>query len=67
MIHKFLRLFVNTFTVNEKHYQLNRDNLTEAIQMHFSKKEKTFSEFFFPFRDSLLNFKYLPTKDDPHR
>ena len=41
------RLFVNTLTVNGKHYLLNRDNLTQAIQMQLSEKQKTFSEFFF--------------------
>ena len=29
--HKILRLFLNTFTVNDKHYLFNRDNLTEPI------------------------------------
>ena len=66
MIHKILRLFVNTLTVNEKHYLLNRDNLTQPIQMQLSQKQKTFSEFFFAFLKSILNFKHLPKKDDPH-
>ena len=65
MIYKILRLFVNTLTVDDKHYLLNRDNLTQPIQMQFSKKEKTFSEIFFAFLNSLLNFKHLPKKDDP--
>ena len=43
---KILRVFVNTLTVNDKHYLLNRDNLTQSIQMQFSQKQKTFSEFF---------------------
>ena len=66
VIHKFLRLFVNTFTVDGKHYLLNRDNLTEPIQMQLSQKEKTFSEISFAFLESILNFKHLPKKDDPH-
>ena len=66
MIHKILRLFVNTLTVNDKDYLLNRENLTERIQMQLSKKQKTFSEISFAFLTSLLNLKYLPTKDDPH-
>ena len=66
MIHKILRLFVNTLTVNDKHYLLNRDNLTQPIQMQLSQKQKTFSEFFFAFLKSTLNFKHLPNKDDPH-
>ena len=66
MIHKILRLFVNTLTVDDKHYLLNRDNLTQPIQMQLSQKQKTFSEFFFAFLKSILNFKHLPKKDDPH-
>ena len=66
MIHKILRLFVNTLTVNDKHYMLNRDNLTQPIQIQLSQKQKIFSEFFFAFLKSILNFKHLPKKDDPH-
>ena len=66
MIHNILRLFVKTLTVDEKHYLLNRDNLTQPIQMQLSQKQKTFSEFFFAFLKSILNFKHLPKKDDPH-
>ena len=67
MIHKILRLFVNTLTVDDKHYLLNRDNLTEPIQMQLTKKQKTFSEISFSFINSLLNFKHLPKKDELHR
>ena len=66
MIHKILRLFVNTLTVNEKHYLLTRDNLTQKIQMQLSKKQKTFFLFFFPFLKSILNFERLPKKDNRH-
>ena len=65
MIHKILRLFVNTLTVNDKHYLLNRDNLTQTIQIQLSQKQKTFFEFFFAFLKSILNFKHFPRKDDP--
>ena len=67
MIHKILSLFVNTLTVNDKHYLLNRDNLTQPIQIQLSQKKKTFSEIFFAFLKSILNFKHLRKKDDPHR
>ena len=66
MIQKILRLFVNTLTVNDKDYLLNRDNLTQPIQMQLSQKQKTFSEFFFAFLKSILNFKHLPKNDDRH-
>ena len=65
MIHKILRLFVNTLTVNDKLYLLNRDNLPQPIQIQLSQKQKKFSEFFFAFLKSILNFKHLPKKDEP--
>ena len=66
MIHETLGLFVNTLAVDDKHYLLNRDNLTQPIQIQLSQKQKIFSEFFFAFLKSILNFKHLPRKDDPH-
>ena len=58
-------MFVNTLTVTDKHYVLNRDNLGQSIQMQLSEKQNTFSEFFFAFLKSILNFKHLAKKDDP--
>ena len=66
VIDKFLRLLVKTLPADDKHYLLNRDNLAQPIQMQLSQKQKTFSEFFFAFLKSILNFKHLPKKDDPH-
>ena len=65
MIHKILRLFFNRLTVNDKHYLINRENLTQPIQMKLSQKQKIFSEFFFAFLKSLLNLKHWTKKDDP--
>ena len=62
-------VFVNTLKVDEKHYLLNRDNLRQPIQIQLSQKEKTFSALFFfflAFSKFILNFKHLPTRDDPH-
>ena len=67
MIHKILGLFLNTLTVDDKHYMLNRDNLTQPIHIQLSQKQKTFSKFFFAFLKSILNYKHLPKKDDRHR
>ena len=50
-------------TVNDKHL-LNRDNLTQQIQMQLSEKQKSFSEFFFGVLKSILDFKHLSKKDD---
>ena len=66
MIRKILRLFVNTLTVNDKHYLPNRDNLTQPIQIELSQKQKIFSECFLAFLKSILNFQHLPKNDDPH-
>ena len=41
-----LGLFVNTLTAEKKDYLVNRDNLTQHIQMALSKKQKKFSLFF---------------------
>ena len=66
MIHKILTLFVNTLTVDEKHYLLNTGNLTQTIQIELSQKQKTFFQFFLAFLKSILNFKNLQKKDAPH-
>ena len=46
----------------EKHYLINRDNLTQPIHIQWYQKQKTFSRVFFVFLKSILNFKHLPTK-----
>ena len=66
MIHKILGLFVKTFTVDDKHYLLTRDNLTQRIQIQLSQKEKTFLKSFLGFFKSILHFKHLPKKDERH-
>ena len=65
MTQKILRLFVNTLTVDEKHYLLNRGNLMQTIQIQLSQKQKTFFEFFLGFLKYILNFKHFPKKDGP--
>ena len=63
---KILRLFVNTLTDDHKYCLLYRDNLTQAIQILLSQKQKTFSEFFSAFFKSTLNLEYSQEKDHPH-
>ena len=58
VIHQILGLFVNTLTVDDRHYMLNRENLTQPIHIQLSQKQKTFSEFSFAFLKSLLNLKH---------
>ena len=66
MIHEILRPFVNTSTVNDNHYLLNRHNLTQPIHKPLPQEQKNFSEFFLTFLKSILNFKHLPKNDDRH-
>ena len=44
---EILGLFVNTLTANDKYSLLNRDNLTQLIQMKLSQKQKSFFGMFF--------------------
>ena len=62
VIDKIVRLFVNTLPADEKHYLLNRDNLTQPIEIELYQKEETISEFFLAFLKSILNFKHLLKK-----
>ena len=56
---KISRLFPNTLSADGKYSLLNRDNLTQPIQMQLSQKQKTFYEFFFAFLKSSLNFEHF--------
>ena len=60
-----LRLFVYTLTVDDKYCLLYRDNLTQAIQILLSQRQKTFYVFFSAFLKSTLNFEHFAKKDDP--
>ena len=64
---KMVKLCVNTLTAEDKRCFLNRDNLTQPIQILVSQKQKTTSQFFFGFLKSTLNFEHFQKKDDPHR
>ena len=59
-------MFFQTLTVVDKHYLLNRDKLTQPIQVQLSQKQKSFSGFFFASLKSILNFKHFSKKDDPN-
>ena len=63
---KISRLFPNTLSADGKYSLLNRDNLTQPIQMEVSPKQKTFSQFFSAFLKSSLHFEHFLQKDDPH-
>ena len=59
-----LRLFVNTLTADDKYSPLNRDNLTQPIQILLSQKQNTFYQFFSAFLKYKLNFEHFAKKDD---
>ena len=67
VLNKILRLFVITLTTDDKHYLVNRDNLTQPIQKPLPQKQKIFSQFFFALLKSILNLKHLRKKEDRHR
>ena len=57
-------MFINTLTLDEKHFLLTRDNFTQTIQIQLAQKQKNFFNFFFAFLKSILYFKHLRKKDD---
>ena len=59
---KVLRLFVDTWTVDDKYSLLNRENSMQAIQMHLSEKPKTFVVFLCAFFKSKSNFEHFRKK-----
>ena len=66
MLCKILRLFVNTLTPDGKYPLLNRDKLTQPLQILLSQKQKTFSQLLLQFLKSTLNFEQMQKKDDTH-
>ena len=62
---KISRLFPNTLSGDGKYSLLNRDNLTQPIQMQLSRKEKTFCDCFSAFLKSRLNFEHFFKKRWP--
>ena len=60
------RMFPNTLSADAKYSLLNREYLTQPIQMQLSRKQKTFSRFFSAFLESSLNFEHSQKKDDSH-
>ena len=62
---KILQLFAKILTAKDKYSILNRDNLTEPIQMELSKKQKAVFQFLTAFLKSLSYFEYF--KYNRHR
>ena len=56
MIYKIVKPFINNLTAYDKHYLLNRDNLTQPIQIQLAQKENSFTEFVFAFLKIYIKF-----------
>ena len=61
---KILRLF-DSWTADGKYSLLNRNSLTEPIQILLYHKQKTFSQFFSLFFKSTLYFEHFEKKVSP--
>ena len=59
---KFFTPFLNTLTANDKYSVISKDKWMQTIQMHLSKKQNIFSEFFSAFSESALNFEHFQKK-----
>ena len=66
LICKVLKLFLKALTGRDKYSLRNRDNSQQPFQMRLSQKQEIFSEFFFAFLKSTLNFERFPKKEEPH-
>ena len=69
---KIFRLFVNTLSADDKYSLLNRDSLTQQIQIQLSQKKIFFFSnfplmtfFFFAFVKSILNFQHFKKNMTP--
>ena len=60
------RLFLTTFTADDKNSLISKDKWKQTIQMHLSQKPKIFSKKFSAFFKSALKFEHFHKKDDPH-
>ena len=66
VIWKISNLVPNTLSADGKFSLLDRDNLTQRIQIQLSQKQKILSDFFSSFLKSSLNFEHFHRKNDTH-
>ena len=59
---KISKLFPHKLSSAGKYPVLDRDNLTQGIQMEFSQKQKNLSQFFSSFLKSNLNLEHFQKK-----
>ena len=58
----FFRLFLTTFTADDKNSLISKDKWKQTIQMNLSQKPKIFSKNFSAFFESPLNFEHFQKK-----
>ena len=59
-------MLLNTMVANDMYSLLNRDNLTQPVQMILSKKLKTFSEYFSSLFKCSSKIEHFEKNDDHH-
>ena len=62
VVGEILGKFAITLTSDGKYHVQDWEILPLPIQMQISRKHKTFSDSFFPFLESISNFKHFETK-----
>ena len=63
---EILALFFNTLTDNDRYSLCNSEYVPQLIQMIFSKRKKSFSQFFCKFLKFTSNFEHSGKKNDSH-
>ena len=61
---EILRLFVNTFTADNKYSRCNEHNFAQQVQTPLSQKQKTFCGFFIAFRKCAWNLQHFEKEDE---
>ena len=60
---EIFRLFVNTFTPDDKYSRCNMQTSWQQLQTFSSQEKKTFCGFFFGFSKCALNLQHSETKE----
>ena len=64
VLSKFLRLFVNTLTAEDKYSCSNMPNLPQQFQTPLSQKQNTFSGLFIEFLKCAWNLEHFQKRDE---
>ena len=66
VVREILAWFVNTLTADRNYDVQDWENLPLPLQLQFSERPKTFSQFFVLFLESTSIFKHFEKKYDGH-